>query len=421
MRGRLVAGNWKMHGSLALNQRLLDALKTALKPANGVAYAICAPYPYLHQVSTALTGSPVAWGAQNLSEHDAGAYTGEVSGAMLREFGCRFVIVGHSERRGLYGEDDKCVAAKFMAAQRAGLTPILCVGGDIEQRERGDTEAVVARQLEAVLAAAGVAALATATVAYEPVWAIGTGKNATPEQAQGVHAFVRGLVARRDKGLAQSLAILYGGSVKSGNAAQLFAMPDVDGGLIGGASLVADDFIAICEAARNAVSKRRAKRPQSPLEGTGMDFWFTLILIVDVVVALGVIGLVLLQHGKGADVGAAFGSGASGSLFGATGSANFLSRSTAVLAVIFFLTTFALAYFATHKPRTAGGVMDTVQEQPAVPVPRRPGARGGARGTEGGRWRQLESKRGAEVVKSSSLRRRARMRGTGSSPNMPTW
>jgi triosephosphate isomerase len=250
MRARLVAGNWKMHGSLVANARLLEALKAGLKQAEGLAYAVCTPFPYLAQVSLALSGSPIAWGAQNISEHDSGAYTGEVSGAMLKEFGCRFAIVGHSERRGLYGEDDRRVAAKFVAAQRAGLTPILCVGETLEQRERRETENVVGRQLDAVFDAAGVAVLANAVLAYEPVWAIGTGRNATPKQAQEVHAFIRTRLAERDQELAQRVTIMYGGSVKPGNARELFAMPDVDGGLIGGASLVAEDFIAICAAAR---------------------------------------------------------------------------------------------------------------------------------------------------------------------------
>jgi len=240
-----------MHGSLASNARLLDALKAGLKQhAEGVDCAVCAPFPYLAQVSAALSGSPIAWGAQDLSEHDAGAYTGEVSGAMLKEFGCRFAIVGHSERRSLYAEDDSRVAAKFVAAQRAGLTPILCVGETLEERERGETENVVGRQLDAVLAAAGAGAMANAAIAYEPVWAIGTGRNATAKQAQDVHAFIRARLAARDRGLAQRVTIVYGGSVKPGNAAELFAMPDIDGGLIGGASLVAEDFIAICAAAR---------------------------------------------------------------------------------------------------------------------------------------------------------------------------
>jgi len=239
-----------MHGSLAANERLLDALKAGLTSAAGAAYAVCVPYPYLHQAADALSGSPIGWGAQNVSEHDAGAYTGEISGAMLREFGCRYAIVGHSERRSLYGESDGQVAAKFAAARRAGLTPILCVGETLEERERGETERVVERQLGAVMAAAGVAAVAEAVLAYEPVWAIGTGRTATPQQAQDVHAFIRALIARRDGAAAERLTMLYGGSVKPANARELFAMPDIDGGLIGGASLVAEDFVAICSAAR---------------------------------------------------------------------------------------------------------------------------------------------------------------------------
>ena len=249
MRARLVAGNWKMHGSLAANARLLDALKAGLTPSAGTGYAVCVPYPYLHQAAAALSGGPIAWGAQNVSEHDAGAYTGEISGAMLKEFGCRYAIVGHSERRSLYGESDRQVAAKFVAARRAGLTPILCVGETLGERERGETERVVERQLEAVMAAAGIAAVVEAVLAYEPVWAIGTGRTATPQQAQDVHAFIRALIARRDRAAGDRLTMLYGGSVKPANARELFAMPDVDGGLIGGASLVADDFIAICSAA----------------------------------------------------------------------------------------------------------------------------------------------------------------------------
>jgi len=249
MRARWVTGNWKMHGSLAANARLIDALKIGLGKIADAACAVCVPFPYLAQVSASLSGTRIAWGAQNISEHDSGAYTGEVSGAMLAEFGCRFAIVGHSERRGLYAEDDRRVAAKFLAAQRAGLTPILCVGETLEQRERGETESVVARQLDAVITAAGASALERACLAYEPVWAIGTGRNATPQQAQEVHAFIRARIAAHDKGRAQQLTIMYGGSVKPGNAGELFAMPDVDGGLIGGASLVAEDFLAICSAA----------------------------------------------------------------------------------------------------------------------------------------------------------------------------
>jgi len=207
------------------------------------------PFPYLAQAQASLTGSKVAWGGQNVSEHAQGAYTGEVSAAMLAEFGCRYVLVGHSERRALYGENDATVAAKFAAALQAGLTPILCVGESLAEREAGATGNVVVRQLDAVIAASGIAALQRAVLAYEPVWAIGTGKTATPQQAQDVHALIRARVAASDAAVAQGLQILYGGSVKPGNAQELFAMPDIDGGLIGGASLVADDFLAICSAA----------------------------------------------------------------------------------------------------------------------------------------------------------------------------
>jgi triosephosphate isomerase len=249
MRTRLVAGNWKMHGSRATSARLLEAVKAGAGKAPGVVIAVCVPFPYLQQAAAVLEGSPVAWGGQTLSEHDAGAYTGEVSGGMLRDFGCRYVIVGHSERRALYGERDAQVAAKFQAAGRAGLVPILCVGETLEERERGATDEVVGRQLDAVIDAAGVSALAGAVVAYEPVWAIGTGRTASPGQAQEVHAFIRGRIAAADAATAARLPILYGGSVKPANARELFAQPDVDGGLIGGAALVADDFVAICVAA----------------------------------------------------------------------------------------------------------------------------------------------------------------------------
>ena len=235
-RTRLVAGNWKMHGSRAANRALLDAILKGLPKGTREATqcAICPPFPFLSDVAEQLRGTPVALGAQNVSEHAQGAYTGEVSAAMLKEVGCRYAIVGHSERRQIYGETDKQVAAKFAAARGAGLTPILCVGETLAEREAGKTEEVVARQLGAVAFKDGV-------LAYEPVWAIGTGKNATPEQAQAVHAFLR-------KKVPQDTTILYGGSVKAQNASAIFAMPDVDGGLIGGASLVAEDFLAILKA-----------------------------------------------------------------------------------------------------------------------------------------------------------------------------
>src|SRR5688572_14754456 len=229
-----------MNGSRAANRTLLDALLRELAAQGAAEVAICPPFAYLAQVSEQLHGTPFAWGAQNVSEHAQGAYTGEVSAAMLKDFGCRYVVVGHSERRQLYGESDAQVAAKFAAAQSAGLTPILCVGETLAEREAARTEDVVTRQLDAVLAKSSFGA---AVLAYEPVWAIGTGRNATPEQAQAVHAFLRRRVTGETR-------ILYGGSVKAQNAAAIFAMPDVDGGLIGGASLVANEFIEIVRAAK---------------------------------------------------------------------------------------------------------------------------------------------------------------------------
>ena len=247
MRRKLVAGNWKMHGTLAVNAGLLHALRGAADLAAEV--AVCVPYPYLAQAHALLDGSRVAWGAQDVSEHEQGAYTGEVSAAMLKDFACRYVIVGHSERRAMYGDSDAVVAAKFAAAVKAGLKPILCVGETLAERQANVTVEVVTRQLDAVIALCGVQALADAVLAYEPVWAIGTGRTATPQQAQDVHAAIRARVGAADKMVAQNLQILYGGSVKPGNAQELFGQPDIDGGLIGGASLVAADFLAICAAA----------------------------------------------------------------------------------------------------------------------------------------------------------------------------
>jgi triosephosphate isomerase len=237
MRARLVAGNWKMHGSLSANRALMDALRAGVQ---GVECVVCVPFPYLAQAAERLQGTAIAWGAQNLSEHAQGAYTGEVSAPMLADLGCRYVLVGHSERRQIYGETDAVAAAKFAAARGAGLRPIFCIGETLAERDAGRTEEVVARQLDAVL---GRSKFGDAVLAYEPVWAIGTGRTATPEQAQEVHGFLR----KRVGGAAR---ILYGGSVKAQNAAAIFSMPDVDGGLIGGASLVAADFLAICVAAR---------------------------------------------------------------------------------------------------------------------------------------------------------------------------
>lgn len=247
MRRKLVAGNWKMFGALAQNEALLNAVAAGAAQMPGVDCAVCVPFPYLAQTQQLLRGTAVKWGAQDVHQLDKGAFTGEVAASMLCDFGCRYVLVGHSERRSLYGESSPLVAEKFAAAQKAGLVPILCIGETLAQRESGDTEAVVAEQLDAVITLLGIQSLRNAVVAYEPVWAIGTGKTASPEQAQAVHAFIRQRVAGHDGQIADGLCILYGGSVKASNAAQLFAMPDIDGGLIGGASLVAEDFLAICK------------------------------------------------------------------------------------------------------------------------------------------------------------------------------
>ena len=249
MRSKVVVGNWKLNGSQDSNEALLKALLREIPRDNPVACAVCVPGPYLAQARALLEGSGIAWGAQDLSRYDHGAYTGEVSGAMLVDLGCRYVIVGHSERRTLFGETDAIAAEKYVAARNAGLTPIYCVGETLEERERGQMQAVLARQVDALLARYGAAGLDRGLVAYEPVWAIGTGKTATAAQADEAQAFIRARIAAKDAGVAEALPILYGGSVKAANARELFAMPNVDGGLVGGASLVAQEFVGIWRAA----------------------------------------------------------------------------------------------------------------------------------------------------------------------------
>jgi len=249
MRSKVVVGNWKLNGSVAGNEALLKALLGGI-PRNGTAgCAVCVPYPYLAQSRALLEGSPIAWGSQDCSRHEKGAFTGDVSAAMIAEFGARYSIVGHSERRTLFGDTDAIVVEKFGRAKRAGLTPVFCVGETLEEREAGRTESVLARQVDALLDAGGAQQLTGSIVAYEPVWAIGTGKTATSQQAQQAHDFIRRRVAAKDAKVAAQLPLLYGGSVKAANAAELFAMPDVDGGLVGGASLVAEEFVAIWRAA----------------------------------------------------------------------------------------------------------------------------------------------------------------------------
>jgi triosephosphate isomerase len=249
MRTKVVVGNWKLNGSLAANDALLKACLKEAPTGGFAACAVCVPYAYLAQARDVLQGSSIGWGSQDCSRFDQGAYTGDVSAKMVAEFGSRHAIVGHSERRTIFGDTDAIVVEKYAAAKRAGLTPIFCVGETLEEREKGTTEAVLARQLDALLEKQGARALDGGMVAYEPVWAIGTGRTATSAQAQEAQAFIRGRIAAKANDVAARLAILYGGSVKAANAAELFAMPDVDGGLIGGASLVTEEFVSIWRSA----------------------------------------------------------------------------------------------------------------------------------------------------------------------------
>jgi triosephosphate isomerase len=262
MRSKLVIGNWKMNGSRAANASLLAGIASGLEnsAATAAACAVCVPAPYLQQCEELLSGSPIAWGAQDVSVHDFGAYTGEVCAKMLSEFGSRYVIVGHSERRAYHLETSELVAKKALAVLAEGMTPIVCVGETLEQREAGETNQVVREQLGAVLALLDPASVAKIVVAYEPVWAIGTGRVATPEMAQEVHAELRAQIAARDAAAAQAVPILYGGSMKPDNARDLLAQPDIDGGLIGGAALKAQDFLAIIQAAGHAAQQASAQK-----------------------------------------------------------------------------------------------------------------------------------------------------------------
>lgn len=248
MRQPMVAGNWKMNGSSSSVSELIDGIKAGVGAANAEV-VVCPPYVYIPTVASMIENTDIHLGAQNMCDQDSGAFTGEVAAPMLKDVGCEYVIIGHSERRALYGETDKITAVKYAAALKNNLKPIFCIGETLEEREQGITEQVVARQIDAMLEESGVASLANAVLAYEPVWAIGTGKTATPEQAQDVHAFIRSKIAEQDAGIAEGLRILYGGSMNPGNAVELRSQPDIDGGLIGGASLKADDFLAICSAA----------------------------------------------------------------------------------------------------------------------------------------------------------------------------
>ena len=252
MRHKYVIGNWKLNGDLKTNEALISALKAGVQAKTGATCAVCVPTPYLAQARQLLAGSTVSWGAQDASRFDKGAYTGEVAAAMVAEFGATFCLAGHSERRALFGDADAVVAEKLGRIKAAGLTPVICVGETLDERDAGQTEKVIARQIEAIIAAHGVDGLTGGLIAYEPVWAIGTGKTATPQQAQDVHAFIRRKIAGLDGQVAASLPILYGGSVKASNAAELFGMADIDGGLVGGASLAAQDFIGIWQGLKTA-------------------------------------------------------------------------------------------------------------------------------------------------------------------------
>ena len=254
MRQPFVAGNWKMNGSRESVEALIHGIKQAMSSISKTEVAVCPPYVYIPQVEALCAGSKLHWGSQDVSFEQAGAYTGEISVSMLQDFHCKYAIVGHSERRTLHGESDDVVVKKFVAARAAGLVPILCVGETLQEREGGVTEQVVARQLNAVINVEGVEVLQNAVIAYEPVWAIGTGLTASPQQAQDVHAFIRKLIADESAETAEKVQILYGGSVKADNAESLFIMPDIDGGLIGGASLQVEDFMAICRAGDVSVS-----------------------------------------------------------------------------------------------------------------------------------------------------------------------
>ena len=249
MRQIMIAGNWKMNGSTSSVKELIAGIKAGMASVNKAAVVVCPPALYIAQVMAAIAGSKIKCGSQNICDQDKGAFTGELAGSMLKDLGCEYAIIGHSERRNLYGESDALIAQRFATARRNGIKPIFCIGETLAEREKGVTNEVCNRQIDAVIKLEGVTALADGVIAYEPVWAIGTGKTASPEQAQAVHAFIREKIAKLDAQVAAGLQILYGGSMNASNAAELLAQPDIDGGLIGGASLKAEDFLTICRAA----------------------------------------------------------------------------------------------------------------------------------------------------------------------------
>ncbi len=257
MRRKLVVANWKMHGNLERNRLLLQEIVAGVQGLHNADFAVCVPHPYLFQAQQMLAATNVAWGAQNVHQAEQGAYTGAVSAWMVADFGCTYAIIGHSERRGQFRETNECAARSMKLAIKAGLVPIYCMGETLDEYEAGVTEAVVASQLDGVLNIVGIKLFSKVVFAYEPVWAIGTGRTASPGQAQAVHEFIRARIAKHDLEVAAGLRILYGGSVKPANAAQLLVMPDIDGGLIGSASLAADEFVAICRVANGAPGSKR--------------------------------------------------------------------------------------------------------------------------------------------------------------------
>lgn len=249
MRRKLVVANRKMNGSIPSNRAFFEGLLKGTRDYPNADYIVCVPHPYLYQAQTMLTGTPIAWGGQNMSRHESGPYTGSVSPGMLAEFGCKYVIIGHSERRNRGHDSDSSVGERFLAATKAGLTPIFCMGETLEEYEQGLTDLVTIRQLNALIQNVGIKSLTQGILAYEPVWAIGTGKAATPEHAQAILHFLRGYLILKDAAVGKQISILYGGSLNAKNAADLLSMPDIDGGLVGGASLNTEEFIAICQAA----------------------------------------------------------------------------------------------------------------------------------------------------------------------------
>lgn len=338
----LVVANWKLNGDRELLENMTSELATLDKTQ--VETVVCPPFVYLAEDTQG-----VKKGAQDVASQESGAFTGEVAGKMLRDVGCQYVIVGHSERRALFGETDEVVANKVLATLNAGLVPIICVGETDEEREAGATIEVITRQVKAVLDVLPSYA-DSLVLAYEPVWAIGTGKTASCEQAEEVHAKIRQILLGYNQEMAETTRILYGGSVKPENSEELFASENIDGGLIGGASLVVDSFMAICE---NAKAQERS-------------MLYEVLIVVYLLVAMALVGLILIQQGKGSDMGASFGAGASATLFGSSGAGNFLTRTTTVLATLFFVISIFLGSMTANSVKQEGEWSDLAEDAPVA-------------------------------------------------------